>query len=289
MAINPNMFAMETVQGQIDLSFHSSVITCEVSSAQATALVAGQAVKLEDSAGGMPKVLALAANTDPSFGVVLRNLKDINFPALARVEVALAGSVVYMTAGGAIARGAKVEFVNSTLKVITAAGTNPVLGFALDKAAGDNSLVRVYILTPAVTSAETIADIAGLQDVLDVAVRTARVTATLAEINAGKVIVAGVAGKKIRVVGYAARVSGGFAATTSVDLQDESATKVTALGVAGLTNGAILQPSSANTTLGAGFAADLATGEDLVVANTGDPATTGTSIVFTVQYALIDA
>lgn len=289
MAINPNMFAMETVQGQLDLSLISSVITCEVSASQAVALVAGQAVKLEDSAGGLPKVLALAGNTDPSFGVVLRNLKDMDYPANARVEVALASSTVYMTAGAAIARGAKVEFVNASKKVITAAGVNPVLGFALDKASNDGDLIRVYILTPATTSPETIADIAGLQDVLDVTVRTARVTATLAEINAGKTIVAGVAGKKIRVVGYVARVSGNFTTTTSVDLQDESATKVTALGVAGLTTGAILQPSSANTTLGAGFAADLATGEDLVVANVGTAAGGGTSITFTVQYALIDA
>jgi hypothetical protein len=295
MAINPNMFAMETVQGQIDLSFHSSVITCEVSSSQATALLPGQAVKLEDSAGGLPKVLALATNADPSFGVVLRNLKDINFPAMARVEVALAGSVVYMTAGAAIARGAKVEFVNSTLKVITAAGTNPVLGFALDKAAGDNSLVRVYILTPAVTSAETIADIAGLQDALDAleadvdAQFTALVdVATLAQINSGKVLLAVPTGKKAIVSQVIGRVSGTFAALDSVEI-NVGAAVVASFAVADLSNGAVLMTGDGDVSLGAAFGLAGADGADITVSKTGSEGTTATNITFTITYSLIPA
>ncbi len=176
--------------------------------------------------------------------------------------------------------------------MITNAGTNPVIGFALDTATGADELIRVYIITQSYQSAQVIGDIAGLQAALDVltagvlaSVNTVRVTATLAEINAGKEIVPASTGKKIRVINYAARVVGAFTTTTSVDLQDgTTGTKVTALGVAGLTNGALLLPSSSNTTLGAGFAADLATSENLKVVNTGTAAAGGTSITFTVTY-----
>ncbi len=295
MSLDINQFAQTPVQGMIDLSFQGSVISAQVGSAQATALVAGQAVKLATTAGGVPKVIGLAANTDVSWGFVLRNLKDANFPAFAAVEIALQNTVVWMTAGAAITRGAKLEVVYTTNKVITNAGTNPVVGYAFDTASGDGALIRVYVLTQSYQSAQVIADIAGLQAALDVLtagvlgdVKSARVVATLAEINAGKEIVAASTGKKIRVLDYTARVVGTFAATTSVDLQSgTSATKVTALGVAGLTTGALLQPSSSNTTLGAGFAADLETSENLKVVNTGTTATTGTSIAFTVTYVYV--
>ncbi len=290
MTQSVNQFGMTPVKGDLDLLFQGGVITCSVVSTQVAALVAAQAVKLADDYAPVPAVASLAADTDSSFGFVIRTVKDQSFPALARLEVALAGSVMLMEASAAIARGAKLEFTSATNKVKTNAGTNPVCGFALDKAAANGDLIRVWILTPSYELAQVIADISGLQAALDVltandtnSLQTFKVTATLAEINAGKEIVPAVTGKKIRVVNYAARVVGTFAANTSVDLQSGTThTKVTALGVAGLTNGAVLMPSSSNTTLGAGFAADLETSENLTVVNTGSTATTATSVTFTV-------
>lgn len=117
---------------------------------------------------------------------------------------------------------------------------------------------------------------------------TYEVTATLAEINAGKEIIAAKTGKSIKVVNYTAKVSGTFADTTSVDLESgTTGTKVTALAVAGLTDGAVLFPTSANNTLGAGFATSLEVGESLKVTNTGTAATGGTSITFTVTAAYV--
>src|SRR6185437_11014410 len=109
MSLNINQFAQTTVQGDLDLQFDGSVITCQVDSSQATALVPGQAVKLTTTSGGVPKVVGLAGNTDASFGFVCYNLKDANYPAYANVEIAQFGSAMWMTAGGAIARGASVE------------------------------------------------------------------------------------------------------------------------------------------------------------------------------------
>lgn len=293
MTLNINQFAQTTVQGQMDLEFQGSVITCQVDAAQETSLIAGQAVKLATTGGGVPKVISLAADTDASFGFVARNLKDAAFPANSAVEIAMINSVMYMTAGAAITRGAKVEVVSATNKVITNAGTNPVVGFALDKASADGDLIRVYIITQSYQSAQIIADISGLQAALDVltaaaaaSVQSTRVTATLAEINAGKTLIAGASGKTITVLDYTAVVSGNFATGTAVLLQSSAGSPVvvSTIAEAALTTGAILTPDDADTTLGVGFAAPLGSGDALKVANSGSNQTVGTSITFTITY-----
>ncbi len=152
----------------IDLEgFGSNVISAAVSADQVTALVAGQPVKIENSAGGVPKVLALAANADSTAGFVGYNLKDISYPANARCELALAGTVMYMTAGGAISRWGNVEVVYTTNKVIAAGGTNPVVGIAFDKAAADGDLIRVMVLNASLSGSNTISNISGLQAALN--------------------------------------------------------------------------------------------------------------------------
>lgn len=148
MALNINQYGQTTVQGELDLQFNNQVIACRVSHSQSTPLIAGQAVKIEDSAGGTPAVLALAAVTDKTFGYVVRTLKDPNFAADKPLEIALGGSVMQMTANAAIARGANIEVVISNNTVITNAGTNPIAGWALDKAVNVGDLIRVYILKP---------------------------------------------------------------------------------------------------------------------------------------------
>jgi len=277
MPLNINQFQQSTVQGQTDLTgFGGNVITCQVDAAQATALVAGQAVKGAATAGGVPKVLAAAAANDPIFGFVVRNLKDASFPANSMVEIASFGTVVWMTAGGAIARFGSIEIVPGTIKVIANAGVNPVAGMALDKATADNDLIRVLVQVPFAA-----ADAANPN-----LVQTVNVTATLAEINAGKVLIPGIAGQKITVVDYTARVTGGFATGTSVKLQSTNGAPVdvTTIAEAGLTNGAILLPASANTTLGAGYAQPLGTADGLKVVNVGAAQTGGTSIDFAISF-----
>jgi hypothetical protein len=76
---------------------------------------------------------------------------------------------------------------------------------------------------------------------------------------------------------------------TSVDLVDtnSSAVTVAALGVAGLTNGAVLGPFDTNCTLGAGFGVALTASKGLKVVKNGSDATTGTSITVTVVYSIV--
>ena len=273
---NVNQFAQSAIVGQLDLRDHSNVITCQVDAAQATALVAGQFVKLATTSGGLPKIIATSANTDSSFGVVVRNLKDQNFPLLSQVEVAQFGSVIFLTSNGAIVRGASVEMVAAAPgQVVTSGGVNPVCGYALDTGV-DGQLMRVVIQSP----------YAAVDSALNGKTQTAIIVATLAQINAGKVLIAGASGQKITVVDYIARVAGNFAAGTSIELESTNGTPVavSTIAEAALTDGAILTRSSASTTLGAGFGAQLGSGDGLQIVNNGSAQTTGTSVTLTITY-----
>lgn len=278
MPINQNQFRMIPVAGQVDQQFTGTITSAQVSKNQSAGspLVAGQAVRIEDSAGGVPKVLSLALDTDAIFGVVTYNSKDISDGPGAALELAMEGSVIYMTAGGAIARGARVQYNTATNKVTTQGGVLPAIGFAFDKAAADGDVIRIYIT----------ATNAGLANG---AQKVATVVATLAEINAGKVLIPGATGKQILVSNFVERVTGAFTTGTSVDLVAETttATKVVVNAEAGLTNGAVLIPGSANTTLGAGFGAPLPAGEGLKVVNVGAAQAGGTSISFTITYQYV--
>lgn len=119
-------------------------------------------------------------------------------------------------------------------------------------------------------------------------VQTALVTATLAEINAGKTLIAAVAGKSITILDYKAKVSGNFSTTTAVLVQDTTGTPVVIAtnAVAALSDGNILNEKTSNVTMGAGYLATLAAGKGVVVANSGSAATGGTSITFRIDYTI---
>lgn len=146
MVQSPNQFLQTPEKGYLDLQTGlNNVITCVHKAGETTPLVAGAAVKIVDSFTSIPAVEATDANTEIPFGFVVNNIKDANFPAESRLEVARAGTVMFMVASAAIARGANVQYALLTGKVATQASTNAIIGQALDKAAGDNSVIRVVI------------------------------------------------------------------------------------------------------------------------------------------------
>ena len=118
---------------------------------------------------------------------------------------------------------------------------------------------------------------------------TRTVSATLAQINAGHAILPATAGVQYILLGYTLRISGSFDTGTGIALQDSNGTPVVVATVltASLSDGALLTPASANTTLGAGFAAPLTAGKGLSIIKAGATALTdGASITVTVTYAL---
>jgi len=272
-----NQFAQTPVLGQMDLEFQGSVFTAAVSTSQATALVAGQPVYVENSAGGVPKVLALPNAATVAVGVVARNLKDQSFPENSRVEIAADNSVIWMNSNAAITRWAAVENDTSTAgNVGPAGGINPIMGIAFDEATAANQLIRVLVKPPLPLGAVGVTY-----------AKTAILTATLAQINAGLVLIPGVTGKKITVTRFFANVTGNFATGTAVELESTNASPVAVatLAQAGLGTGDQLSDASAsNVTLGAGFGAQLGSGDGLQVIHTGSNFTGGTSIQFVINY-----
>lgn len=149
MALNQNQLAQIPVQGMMDLMIQPNIISCQVKSDEATALIPGQGVMLVDSLDGVPKVTAVGDDDDILFGFVAYTQKDKDFPAGAAVEIAFfRGSVMLMTASAAIARGAQVMVVVSGSKVATATTNKRIAGIALDKASANNDLIRVLIDLP---------------------------------------------------------------------------------------------------------------------------------------------
>lgn len=145
MALNPNQFRQTTTKGQVDLQAGvDNIITCLHKDGEATALVAGQTVVQEDVYSAIPTITAALISEVP-FGVVVRNIKDQDYPENSRVEVARTGVAIYMEASAAIAAGADVQYDPSTHKIATKASTNGIVGQALDKAGADGDLIRVVI------------------------------------------------------------------------------------------------------------------------------------------------
>ena len=113
-------------------------------------------------------------------------------------------------------------------------------------------------------------------------------TVTLSEINAGKIILPGVEGKTINVKDFTVVVSGTFLTGTSIEIEDTEASpiNVASIAAAGLTDGAIIKPDEANTTIGAGFLGDLTEGEGIAITKTGSDFTGGTSIKVKIDYTI---
>lgn len=147
MTQNPNQRLQNTEQGQVDILINPAILSGQIGSAETETLVPGSPVKLADVAGGIPQFRVATADDDEVFGYIVRNIKDATYVALAVCEVAFSGSVMYMTAGAAIARGAKVESDVSEVEVITQSA-NPAIGIALDKASAAADLIRVLITAP---------------------------------------------------------------------------------------------------------------------------------------------
>jgi len=117
-------------------------------------------------------------------------------------------------------------------------------------------------------------------------------TATLAELNAGKVIVEAVTGLKITPVGFWIEATGAFnsestGATVLIATTATSPVAVVTMAKAGLTDGGVLTSAvvSANATKGAGLLAAGTAGKAIDI-KTNAAFTVGTSIRYRIDYIL---
>jgi len=146
---NLSQFKQSALVGQQDLTVNNNIVAVRIDPAYSgnLPLVAGQAFRLIDVAGGVPIVTPVADATITPYGVAIHTLKRDTFLAGDYIELALQGSVVYMQTSAAIARGAKVQVdpTGPTISTLTSLPTNASLGVCLDKPTATGQLARVSI------------------------------------------------------------------------------------------------------------------------------------------------
>lgn len=156
--LNPNQFAQSNVLGAIDLRFPYNSVSVQIDVSQASALYAGDAVKIVDSADGVPKVVGCSANADEVMGFINFDIKTKSFVAGSMAEISMGGNVMYLYATGAIARGVQVQLDLLTgghggVKTITGSSGADIVGWAYDKSTASGQLIRVFLKTPSFAKA----------------------------------------------------------------------------------------------------------------------------------------
>lgn len=153
-ALNPNQFAQTPLLGVIDMRYDYDTVAVQIDVSQVTPLTFGAAVKMVDSADGVPKVVGCTADTDSVLGFINFDMKTVAFVAGSMAEISMAGNVLYLYATGAISRGVQVSLdVTTNGGVRSAAGNtgNTIVGWAFDKATTAGQLIRVFLKTPSFT------------------------------------------------------------------------------------------------------------------------------------------
>lgn len=144
---NQNQFRQTPVLGQVDATVNPNIKSVKIDPASvSTHLQVGQALKLVDTAG-TEIIVDEAAVTDKCYGVIVYNPRKNVYAAGDTVEVACRGSVLYLEASAAIARGARVQNAPAgpTVSTLTSYGTNCMIGITLDKPTGSGQLTRIEI------------------------------------------------------------------------------------------------------------------------------------------------
>lgn len=151
-ALSQNQFQQSSYLGVVDLPYSTNTIPCQVDSSETGTLYPGQAVKMYDRAGGVPKVVACSANSDDVFGFINFNIKSTSFSAQDPLEVSSDANVMFLYATEAISRGVKVSLDLSTrggVRPATSGDTgDEIVGYAIDKASAAGELIRVKIKAP---------------------------------------------------------------------------------------------------------------------------------------------
>lgn len=145
---NMNQFAQTPIKGSIAAIVNPTTLSVQIDINSGSTLYAGSAVKLV--AGTANTILVdLAIATDTIFGFIIYNPKKGSFTAGDTVEIALPNSVIYLESYGAFNRGQNLEYYATGTRVTVSAGTNPIVGTALDTSTASGQLVRVYVRTVA--------------------------------------------------------------------------------------------------------------------------------------------
>ncbi len=151
---NQNQFAQSPVLGQVSMIPNPSIVPARINPSSSAVLQSGSAVKLIAGAGVGNEIVvdACTGPTDgPVFGVIVYNMRKNLYSAGDNVELASAGSYVFLESSAAISRGDKVTATaattnnDPTVAAVTVPSTQYITGKAIDPAAAAGALIRVVI------------------------------------------------------------------------------------------------------------------------------------------------
>ncbi len=154
MALNQNQFGMTGTVGTL-IETTGPVVKGQFYSGTTGATVgAGEMLGITSTTvSNVTKFQKLTGTTGNAFGVVLTDPFREYFSVAEKISVAAMGTQVLMTASAAITAGANLQYQASTGKVATHTGANLIIGVAMTDAAGDDSLVRVFVWPKGTTGA----------------------------------------------------------------------------------------------------------------------------------------
>lgn len=116
----------------------------------------------------------------------------------------------------------------------------------------------------------------------------ARITATLAQINAGTTILPAITGRKLYLQDFTAMPNGSFAAGTAIVLEDSTTgTDFVSIAQAQASDNAVLKPGITGVTLGTAFGDGGASGEGLKITKTGSDFTTATDLALNLLFVYV--
>lgn len=145
--LNINQFTQVPVRGQLDLqTIRSGVIQGLISANQATALKAGDFVKLDSAitAGQFPQFVA-AASTDSSMFALAFDVKKSSFVAGDICDITFfGGPVMWVVANGTINPGQAVESVGGSGTNVQVLAAAKQRGICIDPGVA-SALVRIII------------------------------------------------------------------------------------------------------------------------------------------------
>jgi hypothetical protein len=161
MALNQNQFGMLTTAGT-RISGQSMTVEFYDASASTT-LVAGEMVVIGSTVRpNVTKVIKGTGLTGLYFGVVLTNPLKESWTTGEKLEIAILGSTVMMTASASITAGASLQYAYDTFKVATQTASNTIVGIALENSTGDNVLIRVFVYQKAISGATGATGVTGV-------------------------------------------------------------------------------------------------------------------------------
>lgn len=148
--ISMNAFGQSKLAGMVDLHMSINTVSVQFDSSQAGKCYFGQAVKMVDNAGGIPKVVACSADSDEVLGFVNYDAKTQFFEANSLAEISMKGNCIYLYALGPIGRGKQVTYNASPNGVVEAVGSSgkAIVGWAYDKATASGQIIRIMVETP---------------------------------------------------------------------------------------------------------------------------------------------